>query len=213
MNESEERETKTAQRHEMKSKYLNWSICSLRKRFCEKPLKPRTVFSIEVSAHLSGETRPGNKASRRGTVVCILEHASLSVHTSGWLLALWGNPDMLGSVVCTLGELTAWIPGPSSLDAELTSPPEDSKGHHCFKNLPAYDKRKTRPTIAKKTIALPLPNSYQVNLLRFCFIRNHDMCPKRFYIATTYQSDMQFQAVFPFCTLAFTLKEEHTVSF
>lgn len=60
---------------------------------------------------------------------------------------------------------------------------------------------------------LPLPNSYQVNLLRFCFIRNHDMCPKRFYIATAYQSDMQFQAVFPFCTLAFTLKEEDTMSF
>lgn len=137
MNESKERETKTAQRHEMNSKYLNWSIRSLGKRFCEKPLKPRTVFSIEVNDHLSGETRPRNGASWRGAVLCILEHASLSVHTSGWLLALCGNPDMLGSVVCTPGELTAWIPGPSSLDAELTSPPEDSKGDHYFKTLPA----------------------------------------------------------------------------
>lgn len=137
MNESKERETKTAQRHEMNSKYLNWSIRSLGKQFCEKPLKPRTVFSIEVNDHLSGETRPRNGASWRGAVLCILEHASLSVHTSGWLLALCGNPDMLGSVVCTPGELTAWIPGPSSLDAELTSPPEDSKGDHYLKTLPA----------------------------------------------------------------------------
>lgn len=39
------------------------------------------------------------------------------------------------------------------------------------------------------------------------------MCPKRFYVATAYQSDMQFQAVFPSCTLAFTLKEEDTMPF
>lgn len=140
MNESEERETKTALRHEMNSKYLNWSIRSLRKRFCEKPLKPRTVFSIEVNAHLSRGTRPGNRVFWRGTVVCVLEHASLSVHMSACLLPLCENPDMLGSVVCIPGELTAWISGPSSLDAELTSLPEDSKGHHCFKNSPALDK-------------------------------------------------------------------------
>lgn len=136
MNESEERE-QTAQRHEMNSKYLNWSICSLRKRFCEKPLKPRTVFSIEVNAHLSRGTRPKNRASWRGTVVCVLEHASLSVHMSGWLLPLCGNSDILGSLVCTPNEFTAWILEPSSLDAELRSPPEDSKGDHCFKNSPA----------------------------------------------------------------------------